>query len=151
MGSLFFLLAGVVAGESWGVLEGVSSRLLLFTVRDWGTLATRVSRAMCSSSRRWSPAITFRTKSTYAGSRKYYSWEQHNNAIRSYSQEDLRWQVCTCQSLHESKLTEFSDIRYFAMKGGKESTQKPETKIKVTWADLCPDLNVILYYTYTIL
>jgi len=34
MGSLFFLLAGVVAGESWGVLEGVSSRLLLFVVRD---------------------------------------------------------------------------------------------------------------------
>lgn len=64
---LFFLLAGVVAGESCGVLEGVSSRLLLFTARDWGTLASRVSKAMCSSSRRWSPAVTLRTKSTWGG------------------------------------------------------------------------------------
>lgn len=64
MGSLFFLLAGVVAGESWGVLEGVGSRLLPLTVWFCGTLAIKVSSAMCSSSRRWSPAITLRTKST---------------------------------------------------------------------------------------
>jgi hypothetical protein len=44
MGRRFFLLAGVVAGDSWGVLEGVISRLLLFTVRDRGTVATSVSK-----------------------------------------------------------------------------------------------------------
>lgn len=41
----FFLLAGVVAGESWGVLEGVSSKLLLLTVQGFGKLASRVSSA----------------------------------------------------------------------------------------------------------
>ena len=135
MGSLFFLLAGVVAGESWGVLEGVSSRLLLFTVRFWGTLATRVSRAMCSSSRRWSPAITLRTKSTCAGRGRHYSSEYHNESMTG-SKLGERWQVCTCWNLawHESKMLPIQNMglytalwrahwqrSYFAMNGGKEN------------------------------
>ena len=67
MGRRFFLLAGVVAGESCGVLEGVSSRLLLFTAWDCGMLARRVSRARRSSSESWSPVVTLRTNSTCGG------------------------------------------------------------------------------------
>jgi len=82
MGRRFFLLAGVVAGESWGVLDGVSSRLLLLTVRASGTVATRVSRAACSSSRSWSPAITLRTKFTWGAgvnNIEYWLWVERFN------------------------------------------------------------------------
>lgn len=49
MGSRFFLLAGVVAGESWGVLYGVISRLLLFPGLFWGKFASKFSKAIRSS------------------------------------------------------------------------------------------------------
>lgn len=63
MGRRFFLLAGVVAGESWGVLYGVISRLLLFPGLFWGKFASKFSKAI-RSSLSWSLDITLRMKPT---------------------------------------------------------------------------------------